>query len=188
MTKNSWAPLLALACSISASLGYASSITTQSQTSTDSFVLSSPQMINGGSLPITYTCDGDSISPPLQWSGAPINTKYYALIMHHNAPDGVHWYWTMYNIDANASGLNSDQTQGKLGTNSVNDLNEYAPPCSKGPGQKDYTYTVYALSAPVTFNDEQKVNRATLLAAIKNTTLDSASMTLSYQRAKNVTK
>ena len=27
-------------------------------------------------------CDGDNISPPLSWSGAPQGTKSFALIMH----------------------------------------------------------------------------------------------------------
>ena len=187
MPKKSWTPLLALACSISVGACYASN-TTQSQTANDTFVLSSSEMANGANLAISYSCDGDRISPALQWRGAPERTKSYALIMHHNAPDGVHWYWTMYNIDANASGVNDAQVLGKLGTNSVNGLNEYAPPCSKGPGKKDYTFTVYALSAPVNFNNDQKVDRSALLAAMKDITLDSATMTLSYQRANNATK
>ena len=133
------------------------------QTNPNEFVLSSSQMVDGGNLPITYTCDGDSISPPLSWSGAPQATKSYALIIHHNAPDGVHWYWTLYNINADTTQIKSDETVGQIGSNSVNDLNAYAPPCSKGPGEKIYTYTVYALSAPVDLNDKTKIDRATLL-------------------------
>ena len=37
---------------------------------------------------------------------------------------------------------------GTVGSNSVNDRTEYAPPHSKGPGAKTYILTVYALSAP----------------------------------------
>ena len=47
------------------------------------------------------------------------------------------------------------------------------PPCSKGPGVKSYTYTLYALSEPVILSGDKapsqhsKVDRDTLLAAIK---------------------
>jgi hypothetical protein len=48
---------------------------------------------------------------------------------------------------------------------------------------KSYTYTVYALSAPVTLSDNTKVDRDTLLAAIKDITLDSAQMSMNYERS-----
>lgn len=149
----------------------------------DTFVLNSSEMSNGKSLPTTYTCDGDGVSPPLNWHGAPEGTQYYALIMHHNAPDGVHWYWTMFNIGGENKYIKSGEILGKIGTNSVNNLNEYAPPCSKGPGEKVYTYTVYALSGQVTFDDAIKVDRAKLLSAINNITLASAKMEVSFQRS-----
>jgi phosphatidylethanolamine-binding protein (PEBP) family uncharacterized protein len=72
--------------------------------------------------------------------------------------------------------------QATLGNNSVNARNEYAPPCSKGPGQKAYTLTVYALSKAPTFAPGTAVNRDALLAAIATTTLGSASMTTTYDR------
>lgn len=147
------------------------------------FVLTSTEMSNGGHLPVAFTCDGSSISPPLSWSGAPIATKYFALIMDHDAPDRVHWYWTMYNISSDITQIKSGETHGQVGTNGVNGLNEYAPPCSKGPGKKNYTYTVYALSAPVNVNDNTKVDRSTLLTAISDTILGSAQMSVSYERS-----
>jgi phosphatidylethanolamine-binding protein (PEBP) family uncharacterized protein len=70
---------------------------------------------------------------------------------------------------------------GTLGTNSVNDRNEYAPPCSKGPGDKEYIYTVYALSALPEITTSP-VNRATLLDAIKDITLTSAELHVVYAR------
>ena len=35
------------------------------------FTLSSPAFSNGQAIPAKYTCDGENLSPPLQWSGAP---------------------------------------------------------------------------------------------------------------------
>jgi phosphatidylethanolamine-binding protein (PEBP) family uncharacterized protein len=50
-------------------------------------------------LPVAYTCEGEDVSPPLAWSGAPPETKSFALVVHDpDAPDPakpqriwVHW-------------------------------------------------------------------------------------------------
>lgn len=152
---------------------------------TSSFTLTSPEVAEGGRLPAEYTCDGASSTLPLAWSGAPDGTQSFAIIMHHVAgPGDVHWYWVVYDIAADVTNLPKDSAGvGVLGTNSVNDRREYAPPCSKGPGDKVYTYTVYALSAQPEFSiPVAQVNRAELLAAIKDITLASAEFHVIYAR------
>ena len=147
------------------------------------FTLTSPDVKADGLLPMEYTCDGASSTLALSWSGAPTGTQSYAIIMHHNAPDNaIHWYWVLYNIPADVTSLPKNMTGiGTLGTNSVNDRNEYAPPCSKGPGDKEYIYTVYALSAQPQITTSS-VNRAVLLDAIKDITLASAELHVVYAR------
>lgn len=149
------------------------------------FVISSSEIKSDSLLPADYTCDGVSATLPLEWSGEPVGTAAFALIMHHEAsPTDIHWYWVMYNIPASVHSLARNVSGiGILGTNSVNDRNEYAPPCSQGPGIKAYTYTVYALSSdPVISVPRTEVTRAVLLDAIKNITLSSAKMTVYYSR------
>ncbi len=96
----------------------------------------------------------------------------------------IHWYWVLYDIPADVSSLSKNsQGIGSLGTNSVNDRNEYAPPCSKGPGAKLYTYTVYALSAePQLSVPPSQVTRAVLLEAMQGITLASAELHVTYTR------
>ncbi len=180
MIKNSKALLLGAVCCFSIN---AANSETKPQTTADAFTLSSSQLSDGASLPKTFTCDGKSISPPLNWSNAPAGTKSFAILMDHQSPDGMHWYWTLYNISADETQIESGETLGKMGTNSVNGQNKYAPPCSKGPGLKNYTYTVYALSAPLVFEANTKVDRDALLAAIKDITLASADMDVTYERS-----
>jgi len=151
----------------------------------NSFVLRSPAFTNGGSLPVEYTGDGASITPPLEWSSPPTGTKAYAVIMHHIDPQGItKWYWTLYNIPANVTSLSKNvQDIGTLGNNSVNGRVGYAPPHSKGPGLKTYILTVYALSAPVQISAPlADVNREVLLAAMKNHILASAELKVVYDR------
>tara|TARA_R110001583_G_scaffold51161_4_gene159715 strand:- start:45 stop:2324 length:2280 start_codon:yes stop_codon:yes gene_type:complete len=174
--------LLGSVCFFSLSACNVGSRESQSSIKPSEFVLSSSQMIDGGHLPIAYTCDGEGVSPALSWSGAPPTTKYYALSIHHNAPEGEHWYWTLYNINSQTTQLKSGETVGLVGSNSINNINEYTPPCSKGRGPKNYTYTIYALSDAITLDDQSNMGRPELLAAIKETTVATANMTVSYER------
>ncbi len=155
-----------------------------SQLTNTGFTLTSTDVTDGGRLPVEYTCDGDGSTLPLTWSGAPAETQSYAVIMHHEAPDGIHWYWVLYNISANVTNLSKNVSGiGTLGNNINNGLAEYSPPCSKGPGDKTYTYTVYALSAEPQINvPAEQVNRDTLLAAMEGFTLASAEMNVVYAR------
>jgi phosphatidylethanolamine-binding protein (PEBP) family uncharacterized protein len=106
--------------------------------------------------------------------------------MHHVAsPDDIHWYWVMYGIGSDVTHLDEGAAPPAgviLGTNSVNGRNEYAPPCSKGPGAKQYTLTVYALSKTPRFPTGTAVNRDLLLAAVSTVTLGSSAITVSYSR------
>ncbi len=153
---------------------------------TGSFVLRSPAVTNGGTLPVEFTGDGESSTLPLDWSGAPAGTRSYALILDHRDPEGnAKWYWTLYNIPPAIRSLPKNaRGVGLFGNNSINGRLEYAPPHSKGPGAKTYVLTVYALSAPLTLStDASAVNRAVLLTAIKDLILDSAELKVVYTRS-----
>ena len=154
-------------------------------TSASTFTLSSPDMESGGAMPVTFTCDGESQSPSLTWTPGPEGTAEYAIAMHHSpGPGDTHWYWVVYNIPSTTYSIPAGgPAPGTLGTNSVNGELAYAPPCSKGPGEKIYTYTVYALSAAPTFPTDSQVSRDVLLDAISATTLSSASFDVSYERS-----
>ena len=153
------------------------------------FTLTSPGLPDGGRLPAEYTCDGSSPTGhvstlALGWSGAPAGTQSYAVIMHHiPGPNEVKWYWIIYNIPSSITSLPKNMTGiGSLGTNGAG-RQDYNPPCSKGPGDKVYIFTVYALSAQPQFSvPAQQINRPVLLDAIKNITLASAELHVVYAR------
>ena len=155
------------------------------QTTSLKFALTSPDIKQDSILPEEYTCDGASATLPLEWSGYPDATKWFALIMFTVAsPTDIHWYWVLYNIPGSVDSLVKNVTGiGTLGNNSLNDKTGYSPPCSKGPGFKYYVYTIYALSDSVTFTvPSSAVSMSVLQDAIKNITLSSASLTVKYSR------
>lgn len=151
------------------------------------FSLRSPAVAADGVLPRQFTGDGEGISPPLEWSGAPAGTKSFAIVMHHHAPDMVKWYWVLYDLPTSVTSLPAGvRNIGTAGNNSVNPRGGYAPPHSKGPGQKTYILTVYALSeAPRLRAAPGEVSRDTLLTAIKDITLGSAELDITYSRKGN---
>ncbi len=149
-----------------------------------SFVLRSPVVSDHGALPKEFTGDGEGVTPPLEWSGAPSGTKSYALIMHHTDPKGEYvTYWLLYNIPANIQSLPKDvKGVGTLGIGSRGKRAAYTPPHSQGPGLKTYVLTMYALSAPPQIAAGTEVTNDILMAAIKNNILASADLSMTYTR------
>ena len=138
-----------------------------------------------GSLEAKYTCDGDGISPPFEWSGLPAGTKSLALTMHHIAPgNDEHVYIVNWDIPATTKSIAAGKRIGAWGANTVSRRAEYAPPCSQGPGTKIYTATLYALRETPKLAGDGTTTRADLLAAIKDITLGSAAIDLKYARAE----
>jgi phosphatidylethanolamine-binding protein (PEBP) family uncharacterized protein len=154
-------------------------------TTSSGFTASSAAFENNGNYPKLYTCDSTGIAPTLQWSGAPKETTHYAVTMHHIAKDGEkHVYIVLYDIPSSTTMLpNGMNGIGKWGFNTVNRQTQYAPPCSKGPGPKNYIITVYALSAaPVITVPQSQVSMGVLLDAIKNITLSRSAINVTYSR------
>ena len=151
------------------------------------FVLTSPEVTDGGNLPVDYTGDGSGATLPLEWRGAPDGTKSYALIMDHLAPGNeMKSYWVMWDIPASVTSLPKNvKGVGKLGVGFKGEVG-YEPPHSKGPGAKTYALHVYALSAEPKITGAASVNREALLAAIESKILAQADLNVVYTRG-NVT-
>jgi phosphatidylethanolamine-binding protein (PEBP) family uncharacterized protein len=148
------------------------------------FVLRSPEVTNGGNLPVDYTGDGTGSTLPLEWSGAPAGTKSYALLMHHLDPEGVtKSYWILYNIPSNLTSLPKNvKGVGSLGA-SFKGAVGYEPPHSKGPGAKTYVLTLYALSAAAEVTGPPaQVTYAKMLEAMKGKVLASTDLSVVYTR------
>jgi len=119
------------------------------------FQLTSPAFTDGGRFPVDYTCDGNSISPPLSWSGAPTGTKSFAITFDTlpgpprpgETDSEKHALFTLFNIPPTVTSIAAgNKTVGTYGQNFQGRTLGYTPPCSQGPGDKTYTFTIYALS------------------------------------------
>ncbi len=165
--------------------------TTRNQPTTASVVhapvkltVTSSALDAAGNLSSEFTCDGESASPPIQWSSVPKNTKCFAInVWHLPGPGDVKSYWLLYNIPASVSELPKNSRG--IGIVGVNDKGriEYDAMCSKGPGLKRYHITVYALSEELKLTPLQ-TNRENLLSSIKDITLASGTLDFQYERKR----
>ena len=149
------------------------------------FKLTSTAVKDGEELPVEFTGDGDGTSPPLSWSGVPKGTQSLVLIMHHLDPEGkTKIYWLMYDINPQTTSVAKNATDfGKMGISTVHNRVEYASPHSKGPGEKKYVFTLFALSAkPDLTQAESPITVDPLLAAMKGKILAAADLTVLYTR------
>lgn len=68
--------------------------------------LTSTAFAEGATIPRVYTCDGEDISPPLDWSGVPEATRSLALICDDpDAPRGTWTHWVLYDLSADVTQL-----------------------------------------------------------------------------------
>jgi len=108
---------------------------------------------DGEIIPKQYTCDGNDISPPLTWSGAPQETKSIALICDDpDAPGGTWVHWVLFNLPPASNALPAEVSSAKVLDNGAkhgkNDFRRfgYGGPCPPG-GTHRYYFKVYALDS-----------------------------------------
>jgi len=105
---------------------------------------------DGAAVPRRFTCDGENLSPPLQWSGAPRNTQSFVLLCDDpDAPAGTWHHWAAYDIPATATQLAEDAARTMKPKQAVNDFRKsgYGGPCPPhGHGPHHYHFRLLALS------------------------------------------
>ncbi len=109
------------------------------------FKLSSSEIKAGGMIPKSFEfnsfgCSGENKSPALKWSGAPKDTKSFAVTVYDpDAPTGSGWWhWVVVNIPANVTELPSN-----AGT-----LNSTTLPMGAMQGRTDYGMAAWGGTCP----------------------------------------
>ncbi len=121
--------------------------------------ISSPTFQNNQNIPSKYTCDGQNINPPLQFSDIPGNAQSLVLISDDpDAPMGTWVHWIIWNIDPKTTEIaeNSVPTGAIEGTTSFGETG-YGGPCPPS-GTHRYFFKLYAidikLDLPITTNSQ----------------------------------
>ena len=111
-----------------------------------SFQLNVARFAEGAAIPRRHTCEGEDISPALKWSGAPAETRSFALILDDpDAPAGNWNHWLLYEIPAATAELREGTRLGVSGTNDFG-RSGYGGPCPpRGHGPHRYFFKIMAL-------------------------------------------
>jgi phosphatidylethanolamine-binding protein (PEBP) family uncharacterized protein len=68
--------------------------------------LGSSALVDGATIPRRFTCDGEDLSPPLEWTGAPAEARSFVLLCDDpDAPAGTWHHWAAYDIPGEHVGL-----------------------------------------------------------------------------------
>ena len=150
------------------------------------FELSSPSISQGESIPVKYGCDGEGISPELNWENAPEGTNSFALIFDDpDAPGGIWVHWILYNIPGESEGLlEGASVDAEFEDGSLQGLNswgraDYGGPCPPG-GTHRYIFKLYALDQPL--DVESGVSKESLLAEMEGHILESIELMGTFSR------
>ena len=123
----------------------------------DEFTVSARVFKEGDTIPSRYTCEGEDVSPALEWKGAPEGTKSFALTcLDPDAPPGTWVHWVLYDLPSDSTVLEEGVTkkdsldngakQGLCwGVNEFSRVGYYGPCPPPGHGFHRYHFTLYAL-------------------------------------------
>lgn len=152
--------------------------------------ITSPAFRHEGEIPIEYTCEGEDVSPQLQWSGAPAGTKSLALIVEDpdapdpKAPKRVYTHWVLYDLPAGSGGLERATKSLPPGTREgKNDWKRtgYGGPC---PPIGRHRYFVRLFALDTVLGELNQPDRARLQAAMQGHVLGEAVLMGTYQKQK----
>jgi Raf kinase inhibitor-like YbhB/YbcL family protein len=157
-----------------------------------SMLIDSSAFSENGDIPKRFTCDGENISPPLEWSGLPEGTQSLALIVDDpDAPDPaapkMTWvHWVLYNIPPDASGLAAGVASSDLPTGTKEGLNDWKQTGYGGPcppiGRHRYFHKLYALD--VLLPDLETPTKQALEKAMEGHVISQAQLVGTYKRPK----
>lgn len=156
--------------------------------SVKTMTLTSKAFASEGLIPAKFTCDGENISPALEWNPPPAGTKSLALIVEDpDAPGQTFIHWVLYDLPPDTrqlpekvvsqpflkqGGMQGKSSFGKYG---------YGGPCPPS-GTHRYIFKLYALDQAMDL--PPGTTQTDLVNAMQNHILAETSLTGKYTRRK----
>ena len=142
--------------------------------------ITSSAFSNNAMIPSKYTCQGQDISPPLEFSNIQKNAKMLALIMDDpDAPSGTFTHWLVWNIPSKITEIHEGERiiypQG---------LNDFGRQYYKGPcppsGVHRYFFTLYALNKEIDL--KPGATKDELLKAMRDNIIEKTELIGKYKK------
>ena len=106
--------------------------------------ISSPAFTHGGEIPQKYSCEGESINPPLKIEGLPADTQSLAVIVEDpDTSHGVFVHWVVFNIEP--ADLITEHSSPGIGGHNGAGKTGYLGMCPPD-GSHRYFFKIYALN------------------------------------------
>ena len=135
-----------------------------------------------GAIPSKYTCDAQSVTPPLAFNSVPARTQSLVLIVDdpdvpkNLMPSGVFDHWLVWDLPADSKGF--AEGAGKGGINGMGQPG-YIGPCPPDREHR-YFFKLYALDTRLT--GAKIANKADLEGAMKGHIIEQAELIGRYAR------
>ena len=110
---------------------------------------------DGKPIPKKYTCEGQDVSPPLKWSGVPLDAKMLVLsVVDTDAPKSGFTHWFIWNLPPTRRQLaEAVELKATLPGGLRQNKNDFGKIGYRGPcppaGMHRYVFTLFALSKSV---------------------------------------
>lgn len=144
----------------------------------------------GASIPETYTCDGEDVSPPLAIEGVSEEAATLAVIVDDpDAPGGTFTHWLLWNLPADVEEIPEDVPAtetvedldgARQGTNDFGEVGYRGPCPPEGGDAHTYRFRLYALSESIRVGGGAR--RKETLDAVRDVRLATAEFTATYGR------
>ena len=142
----------------------------------------------GEAIPRKYTCDGEDVSPPLSWSGAPEGTESFVLIADDpDAPVGTWVHWVIYDLPVGVTslpeGVEAVERPHVGGISGITDFRRlgYGGPCPPS-GTHRYFFKLYALDTVMDL--PAGATKKKLLQAMEGHILDQTELVGTYEKGR----
>jgi len=156
------------------------------------FTLKSTAFGNGDPIPMTYTCEGKDLSPPLAWEGVPEQARSLVLIVDDpDAPDPeapkMTWvHWVLYNIPPDTNGLPEGVPSTDLPPGTEEGLNDWKKTGYGGPcppvGRHRYFHKLYALDTAL--EGISRPTKSQIEAAMKGHVIEKIELIGTYKKSR----
>jgi len=147
---------------------------------------------HGAQIPRVHTCEGDDVSPPLEFAGVPQGAKSLVLVVHDpDAPDPAapridYVHWVVYDLPAGRPGLAEGAASSALPAGARHGLNDWKKAGYGGPcppiGRHRYFFVLYALDTVL--GDLGQPTRQKLQRALEGHLLAKAELMGTYEKEK----
>lgn len=150
--------------------------------------LESAAFAAGTSIPSRYTCDGEELSPAVQWEAVPDNTQTLILVVDDpDAPGQAFVHWLVYNLPPAtrelSEALPKEPDLALGGVQAKNDFGKhgYGGPCPPS-GTHRYVFRLFALDT--TLNLQSDTSKQEIIEAMQGHVLASGELIGLYRRQR----